>query len=85
MEGCPDNSLEQMKECYPRLAKEKLDTLADVWANMLHELRSETLSGATKLLEDYKVGRRLATFADVIAEARSWAEEHDEGRPDAWR
>lgn len=74
-----------MKECYPLLAAEKPDTFADVWANMLHELRSETLGGATKLLEDYKVGRRLATFADVIADARTWAEEHGEGRPDAWR
>lgn len=47
--------------------------------------KADKQSGAHKLLDDYRVPKRLRTLAQVIDEANAWKEESSEGRPDAWR
>jgi hypothetical protein len=38
-----------------------------------------------KLIEDYRIPRRMRAFADMVDDARTWAAEHPgEARPDAW-
>ncbi|WOO80644.1 uncharacterized protein LOC62_03G004168 [Vanrija pseudolonga] len=79
-------TLDNLRECYPLLADAMPETMSAVWQQTSHAMREQTLEGATALLGEYKVPRRLQTFAQVIAEGREWAAEHDgEGRPDAWR
>lgn len=87
-----------MKSCYPLLSEEKPESIRDVLANVLYQLRTDSLvssqkavfladkqSGAHKLLDDYRVPKRLRTLAQVVDEANAWKETSSEGRPDAWR
>lgn len=50
------------------------------------EVTADRQTGAMKLIEDYRIPRRLQAFGNMMDEARAWAAEHPgEGRPDAWR